>query len=160
MATELTGRDKTLAKLKAMPLAARAAIRTALKTGSDQIVGMQKRLVPIDSGDLRDSIRAEWGDVALASSANLASAGGGTTLIKGDPDLTVTIVAGNDTAYYARFVEFGTAPHEQGGWAEGTQHPGTRPRPFFYGPWRASRKRLKGNVSRAINKAAKQVAAR
>ena len=158
MATELTGREKTLAKLKAIPQAAREAIKTALKANSDQIVGMQKRLVPTDSGDLRESIRAEWGDVKLASSANLSSAGGGMT-IKGDPDLTVTIVAGDDKAYYARFVEFGTAPRDQGGWAEGTKHPGTTPRPFFYGPWRAMRKKSKSSVSRAINKAAKQVAA-
>ena len=139
MATELIGREKVLAKLKAMPAAARTAIKGALKANSDQIVAMQKRLVPVDSGDLRDSIRAEWGDVKLASSANLASGGGGALTIKG--------------------VEFGTSPHDQGGWAEGTKPPGTTPRPFFYGPWRAMRKKSKSSVSRAINKAAKQVAA-
>jgi len=159
MATELIGREKVLAKLKAMPAAARTAIKGALKANSDQIVAMQKRLVPVDSGDIRDSIRAEWGDVKLASSANLASGGGGALTIKGDPDLTVTIVAGDEKAFYARFVEFGTSPHDQGGWAEGTKHPGTTPRPFFYGPWRAMRKKSKSSVSRAINKAAKQVAA-
>lgn len=157
MATELNGREKTLAKLKAIPQKARETMKVALKSNSDQVVAMQKRLVPTDSGELRNSIRAEWGDVALASSANLSSSGGMT--VRGDPDLTVTIVAGDDQAYYARWVEFGTAPHDQGGWAKGTKHPGTTPRPFFFGPWRALRKKMKSNVARAVNRAAKQVAA-
>lgn len=185
MATKLIGRERTLAKLRAIPAKVRPAVRKAIETGADEIVAMQQRLVPVDSGALRASIRVEMGGVALASSGVLSGGGGrrgrgsrsggaAGGVIAGDPDLTATIVAGNAEAYYARFVEFGTAPHTikpkntQGalyipgrGWlkpGEGIDHPGSSARPFFFGPFRALRRKVRSRVSRAIRKAAIEAA--
>jgi HK97 gp10 family phage protein len=142
-------RERTLAILTAIPKEIKKAVRAEIEKQAGSIVDSQKRLVAEQSGDLRDSIRFQMGNVELDSSANLASGKAG----QGDPDLTATIIAGDRKAFYARFVEFGTAPHENGGEFAGTQHPGTAPQPFFYGPFRSNKKRAKSAVSRAISKA-------
>lgn len=68
--------------------------------------------------------------------------------------------------------EQGTAPHSTAKGAvrkagkkgegkkqgEGTQHPGTRPRPFFWPTVRAHRKRLRTRMLTAANRAAKKAA--
>ena len=88
-----------------------------------------------------------------------------------DPDLTVTIHAGDAKAFYAAFVEFGTTGHKieaklapalhlyGSGYVESVNHPGAAARPFFYPAWRLVKKKAKGRISRATNKAAKKVAA-
>jgi hypothetical protein len=77
----------------------------------------------------------------------------------GAGNLIITIYAGSDEAFHARWVEFGTAPHLNGGRFAGSSHPGTAAQPFFYPSYRATRKRAKGRVTRAVNKAAKRIAA-
>lgn len=188
-------REHTLAILAAVPKGIRQEVRKVIEQKAGEIVATQKSLVPVKSGDLKKSIRYEMGNVALSSSANLFGTSGKRTKgeaykgsaggkIVGDPDLTATIIAGDDKAFYARFVEFGTAPHslEKGelvtSWvnvvrkgvqfrtrvrrrtkfADAKRHPGSAPHPFFYGPFRASKKRVKSAVSRAIGKAVKAAA--
>lgn len=123
MATKIQGLDRLRAKLAAMPEAARQEIKLALEQNADELVAMQKRLVPRDEGDLAESIGKQ----------------------PGRHDLAVLVTAGSRKAFYARFVEFGTVRK--------------RPRPFFFPAYRSLRKRLKGRMTRAINKAAKRVAA-
>lgn len=144
-------RERTLKILSAIPVSIRQAVRPAIEKQAGAIVDMQKRLVATDSGALQKSIRYEMGDVSLASSANLASGASG----KGDPDLTATVIAGDSEAFYARFVEFGTSPHVNKGKFAGTENPGMAAQPFFYGPFRANKKKAKAAVSRAIGKAVK-----
>lgn len=78
---------------------------------------------------------------------------------RGAGNLQITVFAGGGDAYYARMIEFGTAPHLNGGRFAGSKHPGTAAQPFFFPAFRANRRRAKSRVSRAINKAAKKVAA-
>jgi HK97 gp10 family phage protein len=150
---EMQGRAKALAKLRRIPVVVRADLKAAIRAEAERVSEMQRRLVPEDSGDLKRSIKVAFGNVALASSAALASGGG-----QGDPDLTATLLAGDARAFYARFVEFGTAAHEQGGRFKGAQHPGTTPRPFFFGPFRANRSRIKRKIGQAVRLAAIKVA--
>lgn len=122
-----------------MPQVAKNEIRKALESAADEIVGMAQRLVPVDKGDLRDSIGWTWGKapkgaLTLGKVAESSLAG----------DLTITIYAGNSEAFYARFVEFGTQKMPA--------------QPYFYPAYRATKKRAKGRVRRSITKAAKQVA--
>ncbi len=105
--------------------------------------------------ELYNSIGWVWGDAPAGTTMVLGSIKAGNK--RGN--FRITIFAGDNKAFYARWVEFGTAPHINGGWFAGTKHPGTRPSPFFYPSWRANRKSAKGKLTRAINKAAKQVAA-
>lgn len=146
-------RDKLLRKLAALPQRVKDQIKPAIEEGAAEIVKMQKSLVPKgDTGALERSIRTARGTV------NRRTAVLSTGEVKGDPDLTLTIVAGDETAYYARWIEFGTAPHENKGKFAGTQNPGIRAQPFFYPPVRALRRRVKSRITRATRKAAKEVA--
>lgn len=150
-------REQLLRKLAALPSAVRSAIKQSLAQGADEITAMQKRMAPVDTGGLQMSITQTWGARPKQSSAGLV--GGGA--VAGDPDLTVWITAGGggrDTGWYARFVEFGTKPHRQGGMFKGTFHPGTAAQPFFFPPYRALRKRVKSRITRTTTKAMKQVA--
>ena len=151
---KLEGRDRLLRKMRALPDEVRSAIRQALAEGADEITDMQKRLVPVKSGALRNSIGSTFGKYKPANS-NVRGVQAGTS---GDPDLTVTIHAGDAKAFYASFVEFGTAPHTNQGRFAGTQHPGSRAQPFFYPAYRALRRRVKSRITRATTKAARKVA--
>jgi HK97 gp10 family phage protein len=153
MATSIKGREKLLAKMKALPPQVRSALKQALALGADEITDMQKRLVTVKSGDLRDSIVQTWGGGKVKYSSLSGSVGEA-----GDPDLSVRISAGNTKVRYAHLVEFGTAPHVNGGKFAGSQHPGAAAKRFFFPAYRALRKRVKSRITRATNKAAKQVA--
>jgi len=144
------GRGKLLAKLAALPSKSKALIGEALRSGADEIVAAQKRLAPVRTGELRDSIVATSGNERIAYSQGVGGAG--------DPDLSVRISAGNKDVRYAHLVEFGAAPHKAGGMFEGADHPGARARLFFFPPYRALRKRVKSRVGRATKKAAREVA--
>lgn len=153
MATKIDGRERLLAKMRALPNEVRSAIKQALAEGADEIQEMQKRMAPVGAtGNLRDSIVQTWGGGKVRYSSLAA------TSEAGDPDLSVRISAGNSGVRYAHHVEFGTAPHINAGKFPGTYNPGTAARPFFYPAYRALRKRVKSRVTRATTKAAKKVA--
>lgn len=153
---KIRNREKLLKKMAAIPAAVRSAIKQALAEGADQITDEMRRLAPAQSGDLRRSIGSTFGHY-VADNANVR---GVTSTAKGaDPDLTVTIHAGDERAYYAAFVEFGTAPHLNGGLYSGTKHPGSKATPFFFPAYRANKRRVKARISRATRKAVKEVAA-
>lgn len=126
-------------------------IRKAMEQSADEIVALAKTLVPADSGALRDSIGWTWGDAPRGAMTlgKVKSASGADR---------ITIYAGDNDAFYARWVEFGTAAHKAGGKFEGSTIPAIPAQPFFYVSYRASRRRAKSRVTRAINKAAKAVA--
>ncbi len=120
---------------------------------ADEIVRMMQSLVPYGDGTLMESIGWTWGKAPKGSmvlSTVKASLGG---------ELTLTIFAGNSEAFYARWVEFGTAQHANGGMFPGTRHPGTNAQPFFYVSWRANKKSAVRAVRKATRDAAKKVAA-
>lgn len=150
--TRILGLSKLQRKLQRMPEVAKARIKEAMEQGANEIVDMMKSFVPVDSGDLRDSIGWTWGKAPKGA----MTVG---TVKSTTGNLVLTIYAGGGDAWYARLVEFGTRAHENGGQFPGTQHPGTSKQPFFYTSFRALRKRTKSRITRAMNKAAKEVAA-
>ncbi len=155
MATKVQGLDRLRRKLKALPDAARKEIAKAMEQSANEIVVLAKSLAPVESGDLQMSIGWSWGDAPKGSMV----LGTVKTEGKGAGNLRITVFAGGGEAFYARFIEFGTAPHVNQGRFAGSQHPGTAAQPFFYPAYRATRRRAKGRVSRAITKSAKRVAA-
>lgn len=120
-------------KLNAIPKAAKLAVEQSMEKSAQEIVDLAKRLCPVDSGTLRDSIGWTWGD-APAGSIVLAATEGAL--------LRITIYAGNDEAFYARWLEFGTA--------EMAAHP------YFFPAYRTLQRRAKGRVNRAVTKAVKE----
>lgn len=99
---------------------------------------MQMRSVPVDQGDLKESMRYQMGAASVRVKAD-------KTLNKvGDPELTAYVIAGSKKAFYAQWVEFGTKT--------------MKARPFFYPSWRALRPRIKRRIAVASRAAAKEVA--
>lgn len=132
----VTGGDALLRKLTVMPERAKEQVRTVMAQQADEIVEMMKRLVPVDQGDLRDSIAWRWGSRAPKGAMAI-----GTVGAKGS-DMTVTIYA---TDFKARWIEFSTVKMPA--------------QPFFFPSWRASKKGSVNKIRAAVRKAAKQVAA-
>lgn len=123
MATRVEGVERLRRRFAAVPATVKRAAKDALQKSANELVAMQKRLVPVAlvaGGTLRDSIRAEELDAPLIGYA---------------------VKAGNEKAFYAAMVEFGTAK--------------TPAQPYFLGPYRASRKRIASRTNRAIRNAIK-----
>lgn len=146
----MLGLDRLKRKLKAFPDAARVEISKSMEQSATAIVALAKSLAQSDQ--VRDSIGWTWGDAPKGSIAI-----GGISGPSGN--LKITIYAGGDAAFMARWEEFGTAPHINGGRFAGTQHPGTAARPYFYVSYRAYRKRARSGITRAITKSVKRIAA-
>lgn len=135
----VTGVTQMKAKLAKMPAVVESKVRDAMEKGADEIVAMMKRLVPVDDGDLRDSIGWTWG--ALPAGAKVVA----KTRAAGPNDLRLVIYAGSNKAFYARMQEFGTQNMPAN--------------PFFFPSYRALRDRTKRRVITASRAALKQVAA-
>lgn len=136
---------------KTIPAAALRRVKEALEASANEAVAAMKRLAPVDNGDLQMSISWTWGDAPKGTLAIATS--------KGSADgMRITIYAGGGDAFYARFVEFGTAPHVNGGLYAGSKHPGTKAQPFFFPGWRMVRRKVKGRVTRNIRRAIKEAA--
>ncbi|PJR89955.1 hypothetical protein CN878_02780 [Ochrobactrum sp. 695/2009] len=152
MAVKIKGLDRLQIKLKNFPEVAEKLVRAAMEQGAQEIVNMMQNLVPVDDGELMESIGWTWGQ-APKYSQRIGS------VKSNDGKLTITIYAGNSKVRYAHLVEYGSAPHVNGGMFPGTFNPGAKAQPFFYVSWRAKRRSARARVSRAITKAAKQIAA-
>jgi HK97 gp10 family phage protein len=122
-------------KLKAIVPAIGQSIAASLEKSAQEIVDLAKHLCPVDDGTLRDSIGWTWGD-APEGSFVLASTGDKAAL-------RITVYAGSDEAFYARWVEFGTKT--------------SLPHGFMLPAYRTLRKRIKSRTNRAISKAIKGV---
>lgn len=152
MAVKIQGLNKLQRKLTKFPKIAENLVRQAMEQGAQEIVNMMQSFVPVDSGELMESIGWTWG-TAPKYSQRIGS------VKSNDGRLTITIYAGNSRVRYAHLVEFGVAPHIAGGMFKGAQIPAVKKQPFFFVSWRANRRRVRSRVARAINKAAKQIAA-
>lgn len=119
---KVQGLDRLKAKIMRLAPETKKEMLAALNKGADEMVAMAKRLVPVDDGVLRDSIRKE----------------------PGRHELAVTVQAGGEEAFYARWQEFGTP---------------TQPaQAFFFPSYRSLRDRARRRNRTAAGKAAKKVA--
>ena len=112
--------------------------REAMEKSADEIVSMMKRLCPVDKGELRDSIGWTWGEIPS----------GAIAIAESEPrtdNIRLTIFAGDEVAYYARWIEFGTVKMSA--------------QPFFFPAYRALRRRTKRRIATVTRKALKEVAA-
>lgn len=143
----LQGLPQLKRKLEKLRTNTAPKVQAAMAIAADKVVAMAKSLVPVDTGALRDSIGWTWGD-APKGSLKVASAKTGT--------MRLTIFAGSKEAPHARWIEFGTAPHPQGGQYAGTEHPGTQPQPYFFPSWRANKKEIQSLLRKAIREAVRE----
>lgn len=138
----MQGQAALKARFEAVPQKIRDALAKQLELEAAKVVADMKRLVPVDTGALRDSINWTWGD-APAGSLSIGKVRGrefgkiSITIYAGTRDKSL----GDADAFYARFQEFGTVKMTAS--------------PFFYPAWRANKTRVKSALSRAVKKAAR-----
>lgn len=135
MVTRVEGRARFLKAMQALPVQVRKELKTAIQKSANELADAQRRLAPVDDGELKKSIKVEYG----------TRKGRGGATVAGDPELTATVSAGDKDAFYAPFVEFGTS------------QPGSKAQPFFFPTYRALKKRIKGRLTRAMRKGLKNV---
>ena len=109
-----------------------------------EIVAEMKLLVPVDSGDLRDSINWTWGDVP-AGSFVIDEIRSGKNAGQQYATLRIKIYAGSREAFYARFIEFGTKT-------------GVRAQPFFFAAYKkwGGKAKFRVRIRAAIRKRIKE----
>jgi HK97 gp10 family phage protein len=169
---EITGLRHLSTKLsKSMPAQVRARIKQAMAEGADEMVSTMRNLAPAlkepkkgrRAGALKESIVATMGGAEVPKYAAFRQRKQGKSrnskpIEVADPELSVVITAGNNAVRYAHMVEFGTAPHINGGKFAGTQNPGAKAQPFFYPGYRANKKQFRAKVRAAIRKGIKEAA--
>lgn len=131
------GLAKFEARWKRIPNNVRINVRAAMEDAANDIVEeMWSRAPQGETGRLGASIGWTWGK-APAGSFVIGSVGKTEFAT-----MRITIFAGGEDAFYARFLEFGTLKMAA--------------QPFFFPVWRARRKRVKARISRAISKSFKE----
>lgn len=152
-------------RLAAIPSEVRKAVRPTLVREGEKIADTMRMLVPVDDGDLKASIGVTVGGY-VPDNPNVR--GVSYSPIKGSEDLSVTVHVGDETAYYAAFVEFGTAAHNaaKGGGTKkgkrslkagkGIAHPGGAAQPFFWPAVRLHNKKARAAIKRAIGTAVRK----
>lgn len=137
-------KDKLFKKLGRLVPAVIDAVDGANHQAADEMADMARRLVKRKTGKLAATITVTPpGGVPPAYSQG----GGGGPV----PPGSYAVSAGDKGVRTAHLVEFGTKPHIAGGKFAGAQHPGSAPQPFFWPAYRATKRKHKGRVSRAIN---------
>lgn len=81
------------------------------------------------------TMRATYGNKAMAVKAMRDA----RRSAKGSMPPVMMFVGPVSQVFYARFVEFGTAAHINGGRFAGSKHPGARPQPFMRPAWDANK---------------------
>jgi len=134
----LTEQSKLLEKrLKAIPEAVRKGVQPALVKGAQELAGVARALVPVDEGDLKESIT-----VTEPGQTTPAYAEGGGKRTAGENQALVT--AGNESVRHGHLQEFGTVNQEA--------------QPFMRPAERLTKDRSKRRISRAIGQAIKKAA--
>ena len=126
------------ARLAKVPDIARAAAANAMEEGAAELVAEMKRLAPVQSGALRDSIGWTWGDVP-AGSFTIADVRSGKNAGEQYATLRIRIYAGSREAYYARWQEFGTKNQPA--------------QPFFHVTWRKEKAKFLNRIRAAVRAA-------
>lgn len=135
------GLARLQARFRQLPEAIRIEVRRTLEMNADDMVDAMKRLVPVESGALRDSIGWTWGkapkgSIAVGKVAENESSDMAITIYAGTRDKSL----GDRDAFYARFQEFGTR--------------NMAANPFFWPSVRSNRTKARSRLSRNVRKAA------
>lgn len=119
-------------RLAAIPKAIRANVQPALLKQGETMAATMRSLVPVDSGDTRDSIEV----TPAGKSTPPYSQPGGSMVV---PENAVAVTVGSETVRTAHLVEYGTAK--------------TPAQPFFWPAVRLHQKKVRAALKRAVGKA-------
>ena len=137
----------------------KGVLRRSLKTAAEPLVELVRSGVPRDKGTLAASI-------AISTKLAKRQAGMHRKVFKNDKAAVEMFVGPSYDlgagGRHGHLVEFGTAPHINGGVFAGTQHPGTAPQPFMRPAWDQDKMALLDRLGRKlwteIEKSAKRAA--
>lgn len=121
-------------RLDAIPKRVKQAVQPALRQSGEELVRTMRQLAPVDTGDLRDSIK-----YTMPGNSTPSYSQPGGSMTAGENEVLVT--AGNDGVRYPHLVEYGTVHAEA--------------QPFFWPGFRLKRKKLASRIKRSISKAVK-----
>lgn len=126
------GLDRLNRRFAAVLKNVREMVPPAVLKSANEVADMQRRLAPVDEGDLKDSITV--------------TPPGGTTPPYSQPggsrtagELEAIVTAGNSNVRYPHHVEHGTSK--------------MKARPFFFPGWRFMRRRSLDRIKRNMGKA-------
>jgi HK97 gp10 family phage protein len=122
-------------RLTAIPRSVKEAVHPALIKQGEMIAGTMRQLVPVDTGELKDSITVTPPD----SSTPPYSAPGGSFIV---PETSVAVTVGGEDAKHAHLVEFGTVKMPA--------------QPFFQPAIRMTKKKAIRNLKSAVSRAVKK----
>lgn len=146
-------KDRLFKKLADLSPAMMTELTDANRQTASDMADIARNNVPVQHGDLRDSIVITGPGQVPPSHAQ----GAGPGVV---PPGAYAVTVGNTKVRYGAMVEYGTSEHTAGGMFKGASIPKIPAHPFFWPAYRLVRKRHKPKASRAINKAIKKVAAR
>ena len=127
--------DRLKERLDAIPLQVRTAVQPVLIRSAKGLADQMRLLVPVDEGDLRNSITV----TPPGQQTPPYSQPGGSMIV---PENAVAITVGNEEVRYGHLVEYGTAHAEA--------------QPYFWPSVRLLRKRTTNSIKRAISKAVRE----
>lgn len=125
MARGFKGRARYHLKMRDLPRAVRQELAQAAEKNARQVSALQRQTAPRDDGDLRASHKVEPVKVDV---------------------IRWRVAAGDEKAFYARMVEFGT--------------PRNAAQPWFYPSYRVLKPRLKARNRAAVKRAIKRIMGR
>lgn len=146
----LMGRARLERQIQALPKALRDLLKADMEKYAQQFVDKLKTVVPVDTGELRDSIGWTWGCAPKKSTA-LATAK--SSLGSG---LTITIYAGNESTLVKSAK--GRRPYLQKAWIVEFGTSKMPARPYFRPLWKLERRKIRSKMKRAATRAIKKVA--
>lgn len=129
MAKGIEGLDRLKARYARLPEKVKKAAAKEVVAQADRLAGRMRQVVPVDQGDLKDSI-------AVTTAGNRTpsySHPGGSHVV---PEGAAEVTAGNNAVRYAHLVEYGT------------RH--SNADPFFWSTVRTNRKRVTRAISKAV----------
>lgn len=135
MANNDNGLASTLAAMERVKLAAKEAAMKRLIKGANEVADLQRKLAPVEEGDLRDSIA-----VTLPGQSTPPYSQPGGSTVAGENQVIVT--AGNTGARYVHMVEDGTSKMEA--------------RPFFFTSYRLLVDAIKSGTASAFGRTARK----
>lgn len=131
------GLEELHRRFQAVPQIVRNEVVKELEKAASELVREMQSLAPKGTTrKLVNSIGWTWGDAPKGSLTI------GKVANREYGKLSITIYAGGDEAFYARFQEFGTRNMPAN--------------PFFYPVYRSNKSRIKGRLSRAVTRAVKK----
>lgn len=122
-------------RLASIPKNVKTSVQPNLIKQGEMIASTMRSFVPVDTGELRDSIAVTPPD----SSTPPYSTPGGSFIV---PETSVAVTAGGKDARHAHLLEYGTIK--------------MRAQPFFWPAVRLTRKKAQRNIKSAMSRAVKK----